>query len=122
MAPADPDRPFIDAWRARYAAAERERVELAAAAREAARRAAAGLRGVGATRVWLFGSLLRSRAFDHRSDIDLATEGLPAGRLWDEDVRAIEDGARPFRLDVKALEALPEFLREGITAEGEVIA
>ncbi len=47
-----------------------------------ARQAAEHLRAHGAQRVWLFGSLARSRPQDDRSDIDLAVEGLAPELLF----------------------------------------
>lgn len=122
MTAGDPHAPYLEAWRTRYAAAALERERLRAQARETAARCARRLRDLGAERVYLYGSLLRPAEFDERSDIDLVTVGLAPCKLWGGDIHDVEHEARPFRLDVRAFEsAAPEF-REGVLAEGEVLA
>jgi predicted nucleotidyltransferase len=104
--------------------AQREREQLAlpalqARARQAAHDAAAriGTR-VGARRVLLFGSLARG-SFGLGSDIDLAVEGLAAGRLVDA-LAAAEDGC-PFRVDVVPLESTRPEMTRRIASEGTAL-
>ena len=52
-------------------------LELLEERKALAKQAAAHLYAHGARRVWVFGSIARSRRQDERSDIDLAVEGLP---------------------------------------------
>lgn len=78
--------------------------EHATRASDLAARVAAALRTLGATEVWLHGSLARG-GFHLRSDIDLATRGVAVVRL--HDARAIAAELSPdISVDIVALETL----------------
>ena len=74
------------------------------------------LREKGAARVWLFGSLAEGRP-RVTSDVDLATEGLPAAGYFSVlgNLMAIFGSA----VDLVRLETAPDSLRERILADGE---
>ena len=70
----------------------------------------------GVRRIWLFGSLAKGRQPDFRSDVDLAVEGLAAGRylsLW----AALDETLR-FPADLVRWETASETLRDEITRWG----
>lgn len=73
---------------------------------------------VGATRVWLFGSLAWG-GFHDRSDVDLAVEGLAPGERDAFGGRALMAIDAP--VDVVLFETAPEGLRDRIRREGELI-
>ncbi len=77
-----------------------------------ATRAAAVLYGLGATHVWLFGSLAASRLQDRRSDLDLAVDGLQRGALE----RAAEAAERIVgcHVDLVDAAAIPPALRASV--------
>ena len=80
-----------------------------------ARRGAHELYRLGATRVWLFGSLAKRRVLDERSDLDFAVEGLPPDRF----LRAwgALDAALGCPVDLVEWERAPEGLRGVIERE-----
>lgn len=85
--------------------------------RQAAATAAQLLREeFGATRVLLFGSLLRAW-FHEASDVDLACEGIAGSRLSEAQDRLIELIGEP--VDLVALEEAEAGLRQRILASGE---
>lgn len=105
---------------ARHRRAERESAR--AARRESgwtvARSAAELLRReYGATRVWVFGSLLRSWAFHVRSDVDLAVEGLPPERFF-QAVAAVNDLPGAFGVDLVDMDDCRQALRQAIERQG----
>lgn len=75
-------------------------------------------RDFGATRVLLFGSLVKGR-FNARSDIDLAVADLPPNLLF----LAIAQAGKlsEFPIDLKPLEALSEHFLRRIMESGEEI-
>ena len=82
-----------------------------------ARRIASFLREQGANRIVGFGSAFTSgKRFSTRSDVDLAVEGLPAGRFFDALARA--QALTDFKLDVVPLETANAFLRRIVRDEG----
>ncbi len=107
---------YIRAHRERRAAAAAEAVVRAREARAAAEAAARRIgERLGVRRVVLFGSLVRGR-FHDRSDIDLAIEGLPEGKLTDAMAFAEED--RRFRFGIVPLEAAFDYIRAAVEREG----
>lgn len=84
-------------------------------AEEAARRIAAA---IDVHYVYLFGSLARG-AFQRGSDIDLAVDGLPPGKLIDA-LTAAEQGC-PFRIDVIPLDAARSDIAQTIRSEGVLL-
>ncbi len=74
---------------------------------------------LGASRVWVFGSVVHSRdgGFDEGSDLDLAVEGLPSKFFIDARVALAEHSPIPF--DLVELERAPPSLRDVILTEGE---
>ncbi|HEX9576951.1 MAG TPA: nucleotidyltransferase domain-containing protein, partial [Myxococcales bacterium] len=63
----------------------------------------------------LFGSLARGR-FHERSDIDLAVEGLPPGKLTD--AMAIAEEGSHFQFGIVPLEAAFDYIRAAVGREG----
>ena len=87
------------------------------AMREARRLATILAQVYGARRVYLFGSLAKRDAlFAETSDIDLAVEGLASDCFYE----ALGDllSRSTFMVDLKPLEAMPEFVRSHIGREG----
>jgi predicted nucleotidyltransferase len=78
----------------------------------------AALERHGGHRAWLFGSLAWGETHDE-SDIDLAVEGLPAGKQTALHVELM--GVLPLRVDLLRLEELPESFRERILTEGRLL-
>lgn len=116
------EREYIEAWRERLARQEKEKHVRARRLRETARSCARRLvHDYGASRVYLFGSLLEGAAPHARSDIDLAVEGL-AGNLY---FKALGDVWRLLpagvELDLVRLEQAWPDLAERIKAEGELL-
>lgn len=84
--------------------------------RHRARDAATELRHLGATSVWLFGSLAWGEPHPD-SDVDLLVEGVsPAS--WPEAVRVIERRLTGTRVDVLRSEDAPPLLNDRVRAEG----
>ena len=90
-----------------------------ARARAAAPVVAETLARLGARRVWLFGSALRPDRFREDSDLDLAVEGLPTGRLIDAGVAA--DRIAGHTCDLVEIETCDPALRARILREGELL-
>ncbi|MBI3202438.1 MAG: nucleotidyltransferase domain-containing protein [Myxococcales bacterium] len=89
--------------------------ERAQAIRSRLPAAAACLRGHGARRVWLFGSIAEGRPrLD--SDVDLAVEGLPPARYFDALAEVAELAGT--RVDLVRWEAAPPSLRERVAECG----
>lgn len=101
---------------------EREERARAGAAREALTGAlpalTAALVRLGARRVWLFGSLAWGLA-DQASDIDLATEGLPAAAHLRAQGELLL--LAPGRVDLVRLEDAPEALATRVREEGRLL-
>jgi predicted nucleotidyltransferase len=97
----------------------REREARRATLTFAAQRVAALLKAeFGATRVLMFGSLVKPW-FHEESDIDMAVEGIAPsrqGEAWD---RAQEEANAP--IDLVFLEEAPVSLRGRITSDGRVL-
>jgi len=111
--------PYLTRWRRRRLVLEAQRQRLAMQARHDAVQIAAMLRrDFGATRVLLFGSLVKGR-FNARSDIDLAVADLPPNLLF----LAIAQAGKlsEFPIDLKPLEALSEHFLRRIMESGEEI-
>ena len=80
---------YIEAWRERLARQERARQMRAQHLREIARTCARRLiQDFGASKVYLFGSLLEEDLVHDRSDVDLAVEGLE-GKLYFKALREV---------------------------------
>lgn len=109
------------AWRERMRSSAARRRELARVARADAERIARLLVDrFGASRVYLFGSLVTPGSFREASDIDLAAEGIPSDRF----IRASAEAARStvFLLDLVPLEDAHPVLREVVRREGVLLA
>lgn len=120
MYPVDRDRSFVEAWRARAAAA---RVAAAAWRRartdEAAVAAEALSRLPGVRRVLLFGSLARGEA-GPGSDVDLWIEGLPEA-FWLEAVAAARAHVHDAEVDLVRAEIASAALADRVAADGIVL-
>lgn len=79
---------------------------------------AAELRALGATHVWVFGSLVWG-GLHPDSDLDLAVLGLPPGRLIEAYDRLWQRAGTP--VDLVALETCAPELRARILADGEEV-
>jgi predicted nucleotidyltransferase len=115
-------REYIDAWRVRLARQQSERRMRARQLREVAQACARHLvKELGASRVYLFGSLLEEDFVHDRSDIDLAVEGLP-GSLY---FRALRDADKLLpegvELDLVLLEGAWPSLAERVRTEGVLL-
>ena len=77
------------------------------------------LRGQGAKRVWLFGSLAKGRRPTVHSDFDFAVEGLPSDRLYGSVGHLLQILPRP--VDVIEIEGCPSLLREQILEHGIIL-
>jgi len=80
---------------------------------------AAALAELGATRVWVFGSIVEGGFDADRSDIDLAVEGLPPARYFTALGELLMRAPAP--VDLVAIEDAPESLRGHIRTAGELI-
>ncbi|MBI3764266.1 MAG: nucleotidyltransferase domain-containing protein [Chloroflexi bacterium] len=94
------------------------------AAAEAARREAQRLGRIltdefGVERVYLFGSFAWGLETRPDSDLDLAVEGLPRGKLVFAHARL--SNASRYTVDLVSLERLPELLRKRILKSGLVV-
>lgn len=107
------------AWQRRFAEAQSEALARAERARAELPKAVEILRGHGAKRVILFGSLCRPERFHERSDIELAASGIPAEKF----IRAATDlmMAIDHPTDLKPWEELDDFFREMILKRGEIL-
>jgi predicted nucleotidyltransferase len=83
------------------------------------RLAARFLRGQGAKRIWLFGSLAKGRRPTVHSDFDFAVEGLPADRFFGSVGYLLQILPRP--VDVVEFESCSTLLREQILEHGIVL-
>jgi 2-polyprenyl-3-methyl-5-hydroxy-6-metoxy-1,4-benzoquinol methylase/predicted nucleotidyltransferase len=83
-------------------------------ARAIAGRGAQALYRLGASRVWICGSIARSGRWDERSDVDFAVEGLPSHRLAEAHGLLTRLTAR--KVNVVPLEDAPAGLRAAIVA------
>jgi predicted nucleotidyltransferase len=112
---------YVEAWRRRWADAEREDARLAAEALALVPRLSRHRnQRYGARRVFLFGSLAEG-FFRSGSDIDLAVEALPKDASFFRAAADLDDLAKPFRVDLVPLEdAYPE-VRERILTRGREI-
>jgi predicted nucleotidyltransferase len=112
----------VQAWRERLArdkrAREAQAEHLRAVARACARRL---VQEFGASRVYLFGSLLQADLVHSRSDIDLAVEGLE-DRLYFKALREVWALLPPgVELDLVPLERAWPGLADRVRAEGVLI-
>ena len=109
---------YSEAWRRRFRGKNEEARRSAEAARQSLGRAVEILKGHGATRVILFGSLC-SESFHPGSDIDLAVEGIPRS-AW---TRAFADlmMSLDHPVDLKPLEEIDARFREELLRKGDVL-
>jgi predicted nucleotidyltransferase len=70
----------------------------------------------GVERVYLFGSFAWGKVLRPDSDIDLAVEGLPPGKLIKADVRVSD--ATKYSVDLMRLSSLPTRLRNRVLKSG----
>ena len=110
--------PYVARQRAiaRHAAAQRQ--ATAGAARARLPELVARLVGFGATKVVVFGSLVRGE-LDVDSDVDVAVRGLPAARHFEAMSAAAAAMQRP--VDVVRLEEAPPTLASRVDADGEIL-
>jgi len=110
---------YVDYWRRRGAEQKRHSQRLAKQARSDLERIVTALVGeFGASRIILFGSLVRGR-FAPGSDMDLAVEGIPPGDFFA--ALALVNRLASLRVDLKPLEDLEPHFRRRVIATGEVI-
>ena len=114
--------PYVDAWRQRLARRESQQEARAQLLREVAHACARRLvHDFGARRVYLFGSLLEQDLVHHRSDIDLAVEGLE-GELYFKAWRALDALLPPgVELDLVPLEQARPGLAARVRTEGVLL-
>lgn len=113
---------YRDSWKERARSDEEARIGRFKQARKVAESAAKMLvERFGATRVYLFGSILDADTFLMHSDVDIAVEGLGAD-IYFRAVSCIADLASPgLKIDVVPLEDAYEYLKEKILREGVVL-
>ena len=113
---------YVQAWRARLANEEHERLQHAHRLREVALACAHRLvQDFGASKVYLFGSLLEEGWVHDRSDIDLAVEGLD-GKLYFKALRDIwQLLPAGVALDLVSLEGAWPGLAERVKTEGMLL-
>ena len=114
---------YIDSWRRRLASRREERQahiqQLRAAAGECARFLGSQS---GASRVYLFGSLVRDSApFHEASDIDLAVEGLASEAYMTALTRVWELVPPGVQVDLVPLESASPELRKRVLEEGRLL-
>jgi predicted nucleotidyltransferase len=103
-------------WQKMAAEQARDRQQAAQIAWEQVQQIARCLRQeFGATRIIVFGSLVRDR-FTDRSDIDLAVGGIPVSRYFEAVARANEYSDR--WVDLKPLEDFEEHFRQRVLETG----
>jgi predicted nucleotidyltransferase len=114
---------YREAWQRRWREADKEREERLQMARQASETCARLLaEHHGARRVYLFGSLVGSRAIHDRSDIDLAVEGLGPGRAYWRALAELWASLPPgIDLDLVPLEDADPELVEHILTEGKLL-
>ncbi len=110
---------YVEAWQRRFEQERMKAIALAKHARTFLPQAFELLKGYGATRVILFGSLCRPEKFHARSDLDLAVSGIPSDKF----IRASADVmmALDWPTDIKRWEELDDFFREMILKRGEML-
>jgi predicted nucleotidyltransferase len=107
-------------WRERAAREAARQRELASQARaEAIRVAEVLVRDFGATRVYLFGSLLQEGRFHERSDVDLAVEGIAPERFFKTWAAVGADVRVP--IELVDIDEVGETMRELILEHGELL-
>ncbi|MFC2015336.1 nucleotidyltransferase family protein [Chloroflexota bacterium] len=113
---------YVEAWRGRMARQASEQRVQAQHLRGIARSCAEHLvQDFGASRVYLFGSLLEDDLVHDRSDIDLAVEGLE-GRLYFKALRGVRSLLPAgVDLDLVLLESSWPGLAERVEAEGVLL-
>lgn len=109
-------REFLAAREARRRQQVRDRL---ATIRAALPDAATALQALGASRIWVFGSVADG-TFEDGSDLDLATEGLPPESFFA--ARAAVGDLIPVELDLIELERAPSSLRALILNEGQELS
>jgi len=116
---------YVEAWRKRLAQEESERRMWAmqlrphpALAQACARRL---IQDFGASKVYLFGSLLREDVVHARSDIDLAVEGLEGDSYFEALSALWKLLPAGVELDLVPLEEAWPGLAERVRAEGELL-
>jgi predicted nucleotidyltransferase len=119
---ASPFAEYVEAWRERLASQERERRKRVLHLREVAEACAHRLViDFGASKVYLFGSLLEEGRAHDLSDIDLAVEGLE-GRLYFKALRDVwQLLPAGVELDLVRLEEAWPSLAERVKAEGVLL-
>lgn len=109
-------------WRQRTEQERQKREAMAVEARAETRKLAELLiQKFGATKVYLFGSLIRPGAFHERSDIDLAAEGIAPDQLFQASVALARACDYRYRVELVALEMVREGMRQRILAEGVLL-
>ncbi len=116
---------YVAAWKRRQDLRKKHLMELIGEARVAALTLAEILVSTyGASEVWLFGSLARSRkrpeVFGEHSDIDLAARGLPPEKYF-HILSRINTGI-DINVDLIDMDACPSWLLDTVTKEGELLA
>ena len=107
-------------WRERAEREAARRCELATRARSEARRVAHMLvHEFGASRVYLFGSLVQDDRFHERSDIDLAVEGIAPERFFK--VWAAVGAHSDVPIELVDLDEVGELMRTLILQYGELL-
>lgn len=113
------EQKYIDYWRSRQLKRAAQLEEWEQAAWSNARSAASLLKEkFGATKVIVFGSLVRDR-FKEDSDIDLAVEGLTNADFF-EALTAVNELCERW-IDLKPMESLDARFRERVLSTGKVI-
>ena len=108
-------------WRERAAREAARRRELAPRARSEARRVAQVLvHEFGASRVYLFGSLVQDGQFQERSDVDLAVEGIAPERFFK--VWAAAGARTDVPIELVDLDEVGEPMRTLILQYGELLS
>jgi predicted nucleotidyltransferase len=111
---------FIAAWRQKKEARRLGQLALADAARQELDKVVQVLtQQYGATRVILFGSLVRGR-FGPGSDIDITAEGLPGAELL-RIMSAVNNAVAGLEINLSMWEDLYPHIREQVLREGELL-
>ncbi|MEA3340127.1 MAG: nucleotidyltransferase domain-containing protein [Chloroflexota bacterium] len=110
-------RAFEERERQKMTRRERRRLEALAAIEQAVRVTASSYPAI--RRVYLFGSITRPSTFRSSSDIDVAVEGLGAGRCFDL-WRDLERAAPGWTLDVRSLRQR-DYFSDRIRERGMVV-
>lgn len=109
---------YRHAWAQRRVEEERSNEELRVRALAAACEVATALRQAGATRVRVFGSVLRPGVFDAHSDLDMAVDGVPLCDFYRAYGLALGLTALPVPLDLVDAADLREPVRRSLEEEG----